>query len=160
MSVPSKRTRPPVGSSSRVTTRPIVDLPQPLSPTTPRVSPGRTLKLTPSTAFTAPTVFWNRMPRLTGKCFSSFSTSRIGSAPRARLDRAEGSQAVAVTADSDLREIRFRSQLRSHLLGPDPPAGVARQVTCHAVTRVGLPHERDPVSYTHLRAHETDSYLV
>ena len=33
--------------------RAIVDLPQPDSPTTPSVSPSRTVKLTPSTAFTA-----------------------------------------------------------------------------------------------------------
>ena len=35
--------------------RAIVDLPQPDSPTTPSVSPAFTVKLTPSTALTAPT---------------------------------------------------------------------------------------------------------
>ena len=40
MSLPSNSTLPPVGSSSRVISRPMVDLPQPDSPTTPRVSPG------------------------------------------------------------------------------------------------------------------------
>ena len=44
MSRPSKTTRPPVGSSRRITQRAIVDLPQPDSPTTPRVSPSRTVK--------------------------------------------------------------------------------------------------------------------
>ena len=39
MSSPSKRTVPPVGSSRRVSSRPVVDLPQPDSPTTPSVSP-------------------------------------------------------------------------------------------------------------------------
>ena len=49
--------------------RAIVDLPQPDSPTTPSVSPLLTLKLTPSTAFTAATCFWKTIPRVTGKCF-------------------------------------------------------------------------------------------
>ena len=40
MSRPSKTTVPPVGSSSRMMQRAIVDLPQPDSPTTPSVSPS------------------------------------------------------------------------------------------------------------------------
>ena len=36
----------------RSTARPVVDLPQPLSPTSPSVSPRFNAKLTPSTAFT------------------------------------------------------------------------------------------------------------
>ena len=39
-----------VGSSRRINSRPSVDLPAADSPTTPSVSPGRALKLTPSTA--------------------------------------------------------------------------------------------------------------
>ena len=58
-----------------MTQRAIVDLPQPDSPTTPSVSPRRTLKLTPSTAFTAPICFWKMIPRVTGKCFSRSSTT-------------------------------------------------------------------------------------
>ena len=46
MSWPSNTTLPPVGSSSRVTSRPVVVLPQPDSPTRPSVSPLRTSKLT------------------------------------------------------------------------------------------------------------------
>ena len=46
---------PEVGSSSLVITRPVVDLPQPDSPTSPSVSPALTEKETPSTARTAPT---------------------------------------------------------------------------------------------------------
>ena len=53
MSVPSKVTLPPVGSSSRVTRRAVVLLPQPDSPTIENVSPRRTSKSTPSTAWTA-----------------------------------------------------------------------------------------------------------
>src|SRR2546430_5073261 len=75
MSRPSKTTFPPVGSSSRVTSRPVVDLPQPDSPTRPSVSPGRIAKSMPSTARTAPTFRWTIAPRLIGKCFSSPVTS-------------------------------------------------------------------------------------
>ena len=52
MSWPSNTMRPAVGSSMRRMARPVVDLPQPLSPTSPSVSPRRSAKLTPSTAFT------------------------------------------------------------------------------------------------------------
>src|SRR5689334_23070913 len=46
--------------------RPTVVLPQPDSPTRPSVLPGCRSKLTPSTAFTCPTVFCNS-PRRIGK---------------------------------------------------------------------------------------------
>ncbi len=49
-STPSKVIVPAVGAMSRSTARPVVDLPQPLSPTRPRVSPFSTEKLMPSTA--------------------------------------------------------------------------------------------------------------
>ncbi len=51
---PSKRDAAAVGSISRNTRRPSVDLPQPDSPTTPSVSPAARVKSTPSTARTAP----------------------------------------------------------------------------------------------------------
>ena len=76
MSRPSNVIEPPVGSSSRAMQRAIVDLPQPDSPTTPSVSPAFSEKLTPSTALTDPTSFWNTSPRVTGKYFSSPSTRR------------------------------------------------------------------------------------
>ena len=41
---------PEVGSISRITVRATVDLPQPLSPTMPEVSPAPIVKVTPSTA--------------------------------------------------------------------------------------------------------------
>ena len=44
ISRPSKRTEPDVGCSSRSSSRAVVDLPQPLSPTIPNVSPRRTSK--------------------------------------------------------------------------------------------------------------------
>ena len=49
---PSNQTSPALGSISRRMHRPVVDLPQPDSPTRPRVSPAAMLKLTPSTART------------------------------------------------------------------------------------------------------------
>jgi hypothetical protein len=62
MSWPSKTMLPAVGSSMRNTARPVVDLPQPLSPTSPRVSPRRRLNETPSTACTVATCFWTITP--------------------------------------------------------------------------------------------------
>ena len=41
---------------------PVVDLPQPLSPTSPSVSPCRSVKLTPSTALTV--AVWRRRQAL------------------------------------------------------------------------------------------------
>src|SRR5512139_1374640 len=53
--------------------RPIVDLPHPLSPTRPNVLPGRMARSTPSTALTQPVTFC-RKPLRTGKYFLSPST--------------------------------------------------------------------------------------
>ena len=47
--------------------RPVVDLPQPDSPTRPRVSPRKTSKVRPSTARTAPTLRCTMMPLVIGK---------------------------------------------------------------------------------------------
>ncbi len=47
--------------------RPVVDLPQPDSPTRPSVSPRRTSKLRPSTARTAPTLRCTITPEVMGK---------------------------------------------------------------------------------------------
>src|SRR6185503_16322680 len=57
-SVPSKKIRPPTmrpgGSTRPRIENPVTVLPQPDSPTRPSTSPGRTSKLTPSTARTTP----------------------------------------------------------------------------------------------------------
>ncbi len=50
MSRPSRVTAPAVAGIRFRTARARVDLPEPLSPTTPRVSPCRITKSTPSTA--------------------------------------------------------------------------------------------------------------
>src|SRR5579862_7715091 len=76
-SCPSSRTAPSVGSIKRSTVRATVDLPQPLSPTRPSVSPSPTENVTLSTACTWPTVRRNS-PFLTGKYFFRLSTSSTG----------------------------------------------------------------------------------
>src|ERR1700712_4735860 len=78
MSRPSNRMRPDVGSMSFVTARPVVDLPQPDSPTSPRVSPSCTTNETPSTAFTGLPVRPIRPADLPGKCLVIPSTSSRG----------------------------------------------------------------------------------
>ena len=71
---PSKKTSPEVGVYRRSRDLPTVVLPQPDSPTRPRVSPGLMEKETPSTAFKG-VVFIN--PVLIGKyCFKSRTSTR------------------------------------------------------------------------------------
>ena len=84
MSWPSKTIFPSVTGCSRAMQRASVDLPQPVSPTSPSVSPSRICRLTPSTACT------NRCSRLTsealrsGKCLTMpVSSSSAGPASAA-----------------------------------------------------------------------------
>src|SRR6185295_2512163 len=56
--------------------RPVVDLPQPDSPTRPSVSPFSTKKSMPSTARTAPTWRWKMIPCVSGKCILRACTLR------------------------------------------------------------------------------------
>ena len=51
-SVPSRRMLPEVGGLTMAMARPVVDLPHPDSPTSPRVSPAATSRLTSETACT------------------------------------------------------------------------------------------------------------
>ena len=69
--------------------RPVVDLPQPNSPTSASVSPGATSKVRPSTARTVPTALWKTMPRFTGKCLVRPETERSGSLMTRRLPEAK-----------------------------------------------------------------------
>ena len=69
ISRPSNLIEPLVGSSRRSSSRPVVDLPQPDSPTSPSVSPRLTSNDTPSTACTAPTCLRKMIPEVSGKCF-------------------------------------------------------------------------------------------
>ena len=76
ISRPSNFTLPEVGSIRRRIQRPVVVLPQPLSPTSPSTSPSCTANDTPSTARTWPTVR-ESSPFLIGKCFLRSVTSRM-----------------------------------------------------------------------------------
>jgi hypothetical protein len=96
MSEPLSLMLPAVGSISRRTVRPTVVLPQPDSPTSPSVSPGRIEKLTPSTANTRPAARRN-IPFWIVKCFLRSVTSRTGAASAGRCvdDRAPARSAIA-----------------------------------------------------------------
>ena len=76
-SLPSNRTRPAFGSTSRRIERPVVDLPQPLSPTSASVSPACSEKETSSTACTRALTL-PKTPERMGKRVTRFATSRIG----------------------------------------------------------------------------------
>ena len=82
-SVSPKRIRPEVAFSTWTMARPVVDLPQPDSPTRPSVSPWRMVKVMPATAWTVVLPWWNETWRS--------STDRSGSvADRRRLHRGVG----------------------------------------------------------------------
>ncbi len=86
--LPSNVTLPDVGGSRRRMTLPSVVLPQPDSPTRPSVSPSVTVKLTPSTARTAPSLLMPMRPPRISKCFTRSSTASRGAAatpPRATV---------------------------------------------------------------------------
>ena len=78
MSLPSTTTLPAVGSMRRSTSRAKVDLPDPLSPTSPRVVPAMTSRSTPSTARTAP-VLRRSTPLRRGNSFTRSVTVITGS---------------------------------------------------------------------------------
>src|SRR6185503_16460891 len=115
---------PEVGSTRRRMQRPVVVLPQPLSPTSPSTSPAWTSNDTPSTARTWPTRRENS-PRRIGKCLRRSRTWRSGSAtgglPRHRahgagLDLGRTPAARAVVASLELEQ---RRRLGAALLDRD-----------------------------------------
>ena len=85
--------------SSRSSASPSVVLPDPDSPTTPTVSPSRTVTLTSSTALTKPTVR-RKKPRLIGNHTRIFSATTTGFAPaiggRRRALRLGGEQRLRI----------------------------------------------------------------
>jgi hypothetical protein len=115
MSAPWKVILPSVGSSRRVTSRPVVDLPQPDSPTRPSVSPAISWKSIPSTALTAPVWRWKTMPWVTGKCRCRPSTSSSTS-PRTGLVRPEN--AVARPVDFGVEVVVTSSPRLAGLTAP------------------------------------------
>src|SRR5438045_555508 len=77
--LPWNQTSPDVGSMRRRIVRPVVDLPQPDSPTRPSVSPGCMSNVTSSTACTRATSREKSPPRM-GKYFLRFLTRSRASA--------------------------------------------------------------------------------
>src|SRR5690348_7858571 len=85
MSWPLNMILPSVGAMSLIAVRPSVDLPQPDSPTSPRVSPVLISRSTPSTACTYPTVRC-RTPEATGnQTFRSVIETSGSAAVHARV---------------------------------------------------------------------------
>src|SRR5689334_676189 len=118
---PSKITRPPVGGSRRRMQRPVVVLPQPDSPTRPSVSPRPISKLTPSTALTTA----GRPPKSpppTSKCFTRFSTRRIGSGVLMRSGGSRGGR-VKLAGEPAGREVIGRDRLEPGLVLAAPIDG-------------------------------------
>src|ERR671916_2828511 len=96
-SLPLKKIDPAVGFSSATSSFDTVDLPQPDSPTRPRVSPRRMVRLTPSTARTCPMVRLKTMPWVSGKCFFRSRISSRG-APGGGAGGSADSRSVASVA--------------------------------------------------------------
>ncbi len=61
--------------------RPVVVLPQPLSPTRPSTSPARTVNDTPSTAFTYPVTRENSPLRMGNHVRRSVTSSNVSGSP-------------------------------------------------------------------------------
>ena len=85
-SAPLNQTSPELGSISRRMQRPVVDLPQPNSPTSPSVSPAPMSKLTPSTACTR-SISRENTPPFTAKCLRRSRTDRRSAPLTARTAR-------------------------------------------------------------------------
>ena len=78
MSWPPSSTEPEFGRSSATTTRPMVVLPQPDSPTRPNVSPAFTVNETSDTACTLATRRCKIAPDVTGNSLTRLRTSSRG----------------------------------------------------------------------------------
>src|SRR5581483_10180697 len=76
--------------------RPVVDLPQPDSPTRPSVSPRLISKETPSTAFTSATFRWKIRPAVTGKYIFRSSTRTSVSPIRALVSAPDARDPLCV----------------------------------------------------------------
>src|SRR3954447_3495198 len=105
-----RRTEPPVGFSSATSNFETVDLPQPDSPTSPSVSPRRSVRFTPSTARTWPTVRLKTIPWVSGKYFfrSLISSSGApGGGAGGRAASASGSSDAAMLPElsSDTQDL-------------------------------------------------------
>src|SRR5262245_42713782 len=111
MSKPATEPRPAVGRSSPARILMVVVLPAPFGPRKPKISPGRTAKVTPSTAVKRP------------KPLVSPSTSTAGGAGSPVADRT-GSPAAGIAARLRLARPGFAQPMHEHVLdrGCDRPA--------------------------------------
>src|SRR5262249_22968296 len=120
-----------VGSMRRKMSLPSVLFPHPLSPTSPIVSPRRTLIDTPSTARSS-CVVRPKNPCFTGKYFASFSVPRSVRA-RSLGAASEGSLAVGCVMSTLVRPVASRQ----------PPLSHVEELRLRA--RAFVDHERAPV---------------
>src|SRR6266516_7937770 len=154
---PSKRIEPAVGSCSLVITRPMVDFPQPDSPTSPSVSPRRSVNETPSTAFTAPTWRLKKTPRRIRKCLRTWSTrsSASGSSSAAGFGVSCGASGAGVPALALMSSVMPEPSSCSAQLGRDvvaedsAPVGrldvAAHGVADQVVHELGMDVDAGPV---------------
>ncbi len=98
-SSPSSRTEPDSGSTRRRIERPVVDLPQPDSPTSARVSPAARLNETRSTAWTRPVTRPRSPERISNRVVRS-RTSSTGRSAALTVSGVSGVGAVAPVARS------------------------------------------------------------
>src|SRR6266851_7866518 len=111
-----------------------VDLPQPVSPTSPRVSPLRTSRLTPSTACTMSRCRWISRVDCTGKYLTRFSTrSRTSASVAGACGVADRSVFIAALSGLGWRGKGLADDLAAQLVAG---GGVARQPARGQVRRV------------------------
>src|SRR5579872_2596910 len=119
--MPLSLTLPAVGLINWRIARPVVDFPQPLSPTSPNVSPRRTNRSTPSTAFTFATVRPNSPP-LIGKCtfnpLTSMSVVSAGAEAFASCTIEFYSPLIWIEASRELLTATYRHQFGALLPAP------------------------------------------
>src|SRR5579864_8038975 len=129
MSSPLNTILPAVGAMSLMAVRPSVDLPQPDSPTSPRVSPVLISRSTPSTACTCPTVRCSTPDATGNQTFRSVIETNGSAAVHARVS--------TLTAVSGTFELRARLR--------DPAGGklcVAHRQQSRRVARAAINAKR------------------
>src|SRR4029453_19488184 len=96
---PSNSMLPAVGASAASTSFDVLVCPQPVSPTSPSVSPGPFVKLIPSTALTIPRGLPKSDPP-TGKCFRRSRTASSGLSTRGPLLEGHPAAHAAATVEA------------------------------------------------------------
>src|SRR5664279_2834505 len=132
MSSPSTSPRPEVGRSWSRSRRIVVDFPAPFGPRKPKISPVFTSRSTPSTAARSPKYLVSPLVQIAASVMVE-------------------AHLVVVVGEGAGPRSRCRRRPGRSAPATSAPGGLHR-----VRGRCGPA----PVSYTHLRAHETDSYLV